>query len=111
MGWTTADVIHADDLPGLLETWRRVLTSGQPDEAEARVRRSDGGYRWFLIRAVPVRSDDSVIVERRHVNAALCVRDGYRFEQSATVELSMTEDTQEAQRAFAEKRKPVFKGR
>ena len=60
--WTTGDVIHPDDLPGLLETWRRVLASGQPDEAETRVRRSDGEYRWFLIRAVPVRSDDGVIV-------------------------------------------------
>ena len=36
---------------------------------------------------------------------------GYRYEQSQTVALSSTEDTREAQRAFAEKRKPVFKGR
>ncbi len=36
---------------------------------------------------------------------------GYRFEQSQTVALASTEDTKEAQRAFAEKRKPVFHGR
>lgn len=39
------------------------------------------------------------------------LRDGYRFEQSQTVALSKSEDTKEAQRAFAEKRKPVFTGR
>ncbi len=39
------------------------------------------------------------------------LHEGYRFEQGQTAALSKTEDTQEAWRAFAEKRKPVFKGR
>jgi enoyl-CoA hydratase len=41
----------------------------------------------------------------------MALRDGYRYEQSQTVALAKTEDTKEAQRAFAEKRKPVFTGR
>ncbi|MFI4978905.1 MAG: enoyl-CoA hydratase/isomerase family protein [Nevskiales bacterium] len=41
----------------------------------------------------------------------LPLRDGYRLEQNVTVALSKTADAREAQRAFVEKRKPVFTGR
>ncbi len=48
-GWGWVSVIHHDDRPGLLDTWRRVLEAGQPKEAEARFRRFDGEYRWYLL--------------------------------------------------------------
>ena len=35
----------------VMENWRAILLSGEPGGAEARMRRFDGEYRWFLIRA------------------------------------------------------------
>jgi PAS domain S-box-containing protein len=50
-------VIHPEDLPGLLEGWESIRTSGEPREIEARIRRADGEYRWFLFRFSPIAAD------------------------------------------------------
>lgn len=49
--------------------------------------------------------------EASQVTASMPPREGYRFEQNITVALSQTEDANEAQRAFLEKRDPVYRGR
>ncbi|KQP15084.1 enoyl-CoA hydratase/isomerase family protein [Pseudorhodoferax sp. Leaf267] len=41
----------------------------------------------------------------------MSLRDGYRYEQDMTAQIGKTDDAKEAQRAFAEKRPPVFTGR
>ena len=46
-----------------------------------------------------------------NVIEGMSLRDGYRYEQDMTAQISKTEDAKEAQRAFAEKRAPVFVGR
>jgi PAS domain S-box-containing protein len=60
-GWQTA--IHPVDLPGLLERWRSILVSGEPGEMEARLRRFDGEYRWFLFRASPIADASGHLVK------------------------------------------------
>jgi C4-dicarboxylate-specific signal transduction histidine kinase len=47
-----------------LDKWRAALASGEPFEAEARVRRADGEYCWFLQRNVPLRDETGKIVKR-----------------------------------------------
>jgi PAS domain S-box-containing protein len=62
-GWGWADAIHPDDRKGLVEYWQACLASGVPVETEARVRRFDSAYRWFLIRANPLRDESGTIVK------------------------------------------------
>lgn len=53
LGW--GEVIHPDDLSGLLQVWEEARTRKTVYDTEARLRRHDGDYRWFLIRAEPMR--------------------------------------------------------
>ena len=61
-GWGWADVIHPDDRQQLSEHWRSCLASGGPVDTEARMRRFDGTYRWFIFRANPWRDESGAIV-------------------------------------------------
>ena len=65
-GWTAA--VHPEDLNGLAATWQRIMASEAPGEAEARLRRHDGEYRWFLFRANPLRDETGTIVKWYGVN-------------------------------------------
>jgi PAS domain S-box-containing protein len=62
-GWRWTDSVHPEDVVGLLRKWRASLTSGEPLEAEARVRRADGAYRLLLHRKVPLLDERGTIVK------------------------------------------------
>jgi PAS domain S-box-containing protein len=54
---------HPEERPRIEEEWRATVATGAPFEKEARIRRADGEYRWFLIRAVPLRDELGRIVK------------------------------------------------
>jgi PAS domain S-box-containing protein len=61
-GWHWTNLIHPDDIDKLVTEWRASLASGVPLEVEARVRRADGEYRWFLHRKCPLHDEQGNIV-------------------------------------------------
>jgi len=58
--WKTA--IHREDLRGLLEKWHALRDIDKPGQCEVRLRRSDGVYRWFLLRCQPLRDSTGSVV-------------------------------------------------
>src|SRR5262245_25226925 len=62
-GWGWAEAVHPDDRERLVEEWQSSLAAGPPIDTEARIRRFDGSYRWFLIRANPLRDESGNILK------------------------------------------------
>lgn len=55
-------LVHPDDVEGAAAGWHRAVRTGEVYESEFRLRGLDGGYRWFLARALPIRSETGAIV-------------------------------------------------
>jgi formate hydrogenlyase transcriptional activator len=60
-GWHST--LHPEDVEKALSIWHAGLAAGKPFENQARVRRVDGEYRWFLLRNVPLRDKQGRIVQ------------------------------------------------
>src|ERR1700746_4098926 len=60
-GWPRA--FHPDDKKGMLQKWSAIRQSGMRGGLEARLRRFDGEYRWFLFQAEPLRDQSGNIVK------------------------------------------------
>jgi len=55
LGWRWLEVLHPDDREPTRQLWTHSVAGGGPYDVEYRVRRSDGVYRWFKTRGVPIR--------------------------------------------------------
>ncbi len=53
-------LLHPDDHAATRRIWSACLSANVPGDATFRVRSADGGYRWFLSRAEPLRSQGEV---------------------------------------------------
>ena len=60
-GWGWRKVHHPDHLQRVLETMRHSFEAGEAWEDTFPLRGKDGTYRWFLSRALPIRSEDGSI--------------------------------------------------
>ncbi len=67
-GWQWTSVHDPNELPRVLDSWKRCIATGAPFEIEAPLRRKDGVYRWFLNRATPIRDDTGKLVRWVGIN-------------------------------------------
>jgi PAS domain S-box-containing protein len=58
-----ARAIHPEDIPRVMEKWLADMAVGESYEDEMRLRRSDGEFRWFLVRTTPLRDKRGNVVK------------------------------------------------
>ena len=84
-GWGWQKVHHPDHVQAVVDKLRRCFKTGETWEDTFPLRGSDGTYRWFLSRAVPIRAKDGRVIrwfgtntdvtEQRRTEEALVVAD------------------------------------
>jgi PAS domain S-box-containing protein len=60
-GWVNA--VHPDDAQPTMNAWKEAVAAHRPFEFEHRVRRADGEWRRFSVRAIPLLNDDGAVEE------------------------------------------------
>jgi len=71
--------VHPEDRDRIVRRMEASFASGEPFEEEMRIRRTDGEYRWFLSRAVPLRDKRGKVV--KWYGAATDIQDRKRAEE------------------------------
>ena len=93
-------IIHPDDLDRAETVWALSLASVAVYEAEFRVRRADGLYRWFLCRAEPVRDQDGTVLRWVGTNTDIDDTRRQQSEIAALLERQVAERTRERDRLW-----------
>jgi PAS domain S-box-containing protein len=93
-GWTA--MVHADDVAHAGALWAKALAAGTTYEAELRLRRADGAWRWHLARAVPIKDRSGQVT--RWVGTNTDIHDQKEVAEAledlnATLELRVAERT------------------
>ncbi|WP_448697878.1 PAS domain-containing protein [Mucilaginibacter sp. AW1-3] len=63
IGWGWVDAIHPDDREGSARRYAEAVKQGKPLQQEHRIRRHDGEYRWFVVKASPVKDENGKVVK------------------------------------------------
>ncbi len=94
-GW--AHIVHPVDLDASTASWAACVAEGTPYEAELRLRRADGNYRWHLVRAHPVSDDGEGDTTVRWVGTCTDIED-QKTAAEALAHLNNTLEHQVAER-------------
>src|SRR5215813_2479464 len=63
LGYGWLNQLHPNDREATIGAWNRAVKEKSPFDAEFRIRGTDGNYRWFKTRALPLRSEEGEVIK------------------------------------------------
>lgn len=103
-GYSWFAVVHPEDRSRLATAWSEAVASGATLDGEFRLRRSDGEYRWFKTRALPVRDHANRLVKWYGSNTD--IQDLKEFEEALHRSLLRQQGLHQLDRAILEASTP-----
>ncbi|MBB3995660.1 PAS domain S-box-containing protein [Sulfitobacter undariae] len=103
-GTDWARVVHPDDLDASAAKWEHAIAHGIGYETEFRIRKSDGTYRWHLVRASALHSDSGELTGWVGTNTDIEDRKNVEdkiAKMNATLETRVAERNQELEELYA----------
>lgn len=82
-----ASIVHPEDVASAGAAWENARRDGIRYEAEFRLRRHDGTFRWHIARAVPVRGESGVVTRWIGTNTDI---DDQKTAEAALADLAVT---------------------
>jgi PAS domain S-box-containing protein len=61
-GASWVSIVHPDDVVATAEAWKQAISTGVTYQTEFRLRHASGAFRWHIVRAIPIKDDDGVIL-------------------------------------------------
>jgi PAS domain S-box-containing protein len=89
LGRAWLNEVHDDDRERVRARWDDAIRTGEPYEAEFRVRVDGEQYRWLRVRAMPVRDERGVIV--RWIGINLDIHDAHSADHARDMYASLVE--------------------
>jgi len=89
-------LVHPDDVDAVAAIWAKAVRTRHEYQAEYRLRRFDGVYRWHIVHAVPMR--DAAGVVQRWIGNNMDIHD-QKTAEAALVQLTNTLEERVAQRS------------
>jgi PAS domain S-box-containing protein len=93
---TNLGILHPDDRERVMGQWTHALQTGETLYSEARIRRHDGVFRWFVMTALPLTDQDNHILH--WYNLITDIQDRKEAEEKLR---QMQEDLRNTQTEFA----------